>query len=220
VTCAAGDDTVQTYMNRTPEGVDGRDSDDNEDVEATWTGWTELTPVTRNDAAQTSNAMLIKMPNHDQNYGDTNVNTAPICGVQSIKTRQQRKVKAARRALTENEQTDEAADEDIEFNRLAKIKTFDDATPMLGQAASPGDDFRIAQQADKTLEMYWNRAKAGSSEFTIVDGLLYKRLPGNDFADSDYTLVLPELYQDQVMRMGHDTQFSVTSSHLSFGFPK
>jgi len=88
-------------------------------------------------------------------------------GVQSIKTRQQSRLEAARRELTENEQTDKAADEDAEFHRLAKIKTFDDVTQMLCQASSPDDDFRTAQQADKTLLTYWNRAKAGSSEFVI-----------------------------------------------------
>ena len=86
VTRGAGDDTVQKYTNRTSEGgsptdVDGVDSDDSEDIEATSTGRTRLTPVTRNDAAQTSNAMVIEMPNHDENYGETNLNTAPVRGV-------------------------------------------------------------------------------------------------------------------------------------------
>ena len=163
---------VQSYTDRTPEGgsptdVDGVDSDDSDDEEETWTGWTKLTPVTTNDAAQTGNATVIKMPNLDENYDDTNVGTAPIRAVQTVKTRQQSRLEAARRELTENEQTDKAADEDAEFHRLAKIKTFDDVTQMLCQASSPDDDFRTAQQADKTLLTYWNRAKAGSSEFVI-----------------------------------------------------
>jgi len=213
VTRGTGDDMVQSYTDRTPEGgsptdVDGVDSNDSDDEEATWTGWTKLTPVTTNDAAQTGNATVIKMPNLDENYDDTNVSTAPICAVQTIKTRQQSRLEATHREVTENEQRDDTADEDAEFHRLTKIKTSDDETPMLNQESSPDEDFRTAQQIDKSLLTYWNRAEAGSSQFVIVDGLLYKKLPNNDFADSDYTLVLPELYQDQVMRMGHDTEFS------------
>jgi len=43
-------------------------------------------------------------------------------------------------------------------------------------------DFSQAQRDDKSLEAYWTRAKAGSNEFKIIHGLLYKRM--DDTVDS------------------------------------
>jgi len=55
------------------------------------------------------------------------------------------------------------------------------AIPSLAaRVIAPSRDFKIAQDADRRLDSFRTRASAGSIEYRIVDGLLYKRtMPGN-----------------------------------------
>ena len=55
------------------------------------------------------------------------------------------------------------------------------------------DKFRECQRNEKPLQILWHRAQAGSREFKVVNGLLYKvaTSPGAA-ADSERLLVLPE----------------------------
>jgi len=58
-------------------------------------------------------------------------------------------------------------------------------------------DFRRAQNADKALDSYRTRAEAGSREYVIKDGLLFKRArPNATTTDPTYVLVLLKSHRD------------------------
>jgi len=97
----------------------------------------------------------------------------------------------------------------MEFKRLTNIDMNDDETdeqPILTQYIH--NEFRDAQINDSLLSSYWTRAKAGSSDFVIRNGLLFKRTPPNVATDKDYLLVVPKAYERQVLEMGHDSKYS------------
>jgi len=70
------------------------------------------------------------------------------------------------------------------FTDMARIDISDNVTPDRQETGidCSSTDFRQAQRDDKSLEAYWTRAKAGSNEFKIIHGLLYKRM--DDTVDS------------------------------------
>ena len=73
-------------------------------------------------------------------------------------------------------------------------------------------EFRQSQGADSGLQSYWTRAAAGSADFCIINGLLYKRaLTGGYVTDSGYLLVIPESHEREIIRMAHD---SLLGAHL------
>ena len=81
-----------------------------------------------------------------------------------------------------------------------------DEQPILTQYIH--NEFRDGQINDSSLCSYWTRAKAGSSDFVIRNGLLFKRTPPNVATDKDYLLVVPKAYERQVLEMGHDSKYS------------
>ena len=75
-------------------------------------------------------------------------------------------------------------------------------------------EFKRAQDADKGLDSYRTRALAGSSEYRIIDGLLYKRAsPDASAINGGYVLVLPNCYERETIRLAHS---SLLGGHLGF----
>ena len=54
----------------------------------------------------------------------------------------------------------------------------------------------------------WTRAKAGSSEFRIINGLLYRVTPPNVQSTQEFLLVVPQPYRLELIRMAHDNPFA------------
>jgi len=61
------------------------------------------------------------------------------------------------------------------------------------------------------LEALWTRAKAGSNEFKILDGLLYRWIEDNVNAMRKYALVVPAVYCRQLLMLAHDDK---TDGHM------
>jgi len=76
-----------------------------------------------------------------------------------------------------NEQKSANYEEDIRkaLHKLAHIDVLDvDETKQRRLLQIDANDFRLQQQTDTTLHSYFVRAKSGSAEFVIQNGLLYK----------------------------------------------
>ena len=83
----------------------------------------------------------------------------------------------------------------------------------MGDGANSEDarqsQFAQAQLNDETLKHLWLRAKAGSSELCIINGLLYKRVPASvSNSMYEYALVLPSDYQRETISLAHDKLLS------------
>ena len=86
---------------------------------------------------------------------------------------------------------------------VTEINGSDECQPISAGAA----EFREAQVNDPTLSAWWTRAKAGSGEYRIINGLLYKSTPPNVQSTNDYLLVVPQQYRTELIHMAHDTPF-------------
>jgi len=68
--------------------------------------------------------------------------------------------------------------------------------------------FAEAQQNDKSLSSYWQRAKEGSTEFLIIRNLLHKRkAPGGNAVGNEFALVVPQIYENEILEMAHTHPF-------------
>jgi len=72
------------------------------------------------------------------------------------------------------------------------------------QRTQTAGDFMRAQLNDRSLESFWIRAKAGSAEFCIISGLLYRCNPENLNSMYEFSLVIPEGYRKQLLEVAHD----------------
>ena len=98
------------------------------------------------------------------------------------------------------------------FRRLSDIDTGDIGDEMDEHHKSNSTEFAQAQLSDETLRHLWIKAKAGSSEFIVRDGLLYKGVEANVITSTyDYALVVPTKYQREVIHLAHD---ALLSRHL------
>jgi len=110
--------------------------------------------------------------------------------------------------VTEN---DDITDGDIDnvITDLSNIDVSDCETLTENVAASDTEtarNFRRAQDADKTLDSYRTRALAGSREYIIKDGLLYKRASlSATTTDPTYVLVLPKSHETETIRAAHSS---------------
>jgi len=116
--------------------------------------------------------------------------------------------------VTENDdRTDDTLDGDIDnvSTDFSNIDVSDCETLTENVTASDTEaarDFRRAQDADKTLDSYRTRALAGSQEYMIKDGLLFKRaLPSATTTDPTYVLVLPKSHETETIRAAHSNLF-------------
>jgi len=83
---------------------------------------------------------------------------------------------------------------------------------VVGPQTEISREFKSAQDADKSLDVYGTRASLGSDDFRVIDGLLHRRAPPSSTAgNGDYVLVLPESYQKETIRVAHS---SLLGGHL------
>jgi len=86
----------------------------------------------------------------------------------------------------------------------------DDVVTRLETNAS--QSFKKAQDEDQTLKSYRVRARAGSSEYIIADGLLYRRASSNvNVTYASYVLIVPQAYERETIRAAHS---SLLGGHL------
>ena len=68
--------------------------------------------------------------------------------------------------------------------------------------------FAEDQQNDKGLAIYWQRAETGSSEFVVIDKLLYKRKTFGGLANGEsHSLVVPKSYETEIIKAAHSHPF-------------
>jgi len=79
---------------------------------------------------------------------------------------------------------------DIEDCTQAKTAVFDDKFRSVD-----ANEFRQAQCTDKTLEVYWTRAKSGSDEFKVIHGLLYRCISSQANSLHEFALAVPQAYR-------------------------
>ena len=102
---------------------------------------------------------------------------------------------------------------DIEQCKQAKTANIDDKF----RRSVDANEFRQAQRTDKTLEVYWTRAKSGSNEFKVINGLLYRRIGSQANSLHDFALAVPEAYRQDLLFMAHD---SLAGAHLGINKTK
>jgi len=83
-------------------------------------------------------------------------------------------------------------------------------------AISTSDKVRAEQRNCKTLQALWTRARAGSIEDRIFDGLLYRQIEDNVNATRLYALVVPAVYCRQHLMLAHDDK---TGGHVGVKKP-
>ena len=69
------------------------------------------------------------------------------------------------------------------------------------------DDFRKQQQVDSSLQAYWTRAKAGSTDFVIHNDLLYRKAYPNVNTTNEYNLVVPTKFRSELISLAHDNLY-------------
>jgi len=95
---------------------------------------------------------------------------------------------------------------DIQHEDVTQTETHGDANRDRAQR------FKLDQQTDGGLQVYWTRAKLGSTEFTIRSDLLYRRASMHSGVTNDgYVLVLPRSHESETIRLAHD---SLLGGHL------
>ena len=109
-------------------------------------------------------------------------------------------------------QTDDGRDLQQTLNDMAAIDLSENAKPDRERAdvKSTSDKFRTEQRNCKTLQALWTRAKAGSKQYKIIDGLLYRQTEDEN-ATRDYALVVPAVYCRQLLILAHDDK---TGGHV------
>ena len=118
---------------------------------------------------------------------------------------------ANKKADEQTDQTEtnkiEPTDEEIRktLHELAQIDVSDvHETKRRRLMQIDANDFRLQQQTDTTLHSYFVRAKSGSAEFVIQNGLLYKKALPNVNTTNEYLLVVPNKYRNELISLTHD----------------
>jgi len=82
----------------------------------------------------------------------------------------------------------------------------------MGPETGTAFEFKHAQDSDNGLDSYRTTALAGSNEYHIIEGLLYKRARlGDTMNNGGYVLVLPAVYEREAIRLAHS---SLWGGHL------
>ena len=66
------------------------------------------------------------------------------------------------------------------------------------------EEFLEAQRGDKSLEVYFTRAAAGSEEFKVIRGLLYRKQGDRINSLEQCALAVPLKYRKQLLFLAHD----------------
>ena len=69
------------------------------------------------------------------------------------------------------------------------------------------NEFQKAQQTDPALQDHWTRAKAGTSNFRVINGLLYKLAPPHILTEHEYLLVVPQKFTQEIIELAHDSEY-------------
>ena len=92
--------------------------------------------------------------------------------------------------------TQQAVDELCEID-ISSIN--DNATTEIDSSA----EFAHRQKQDPELTDLWIKARQGRAELTIINGLLYRRIPVNISGENEFALVVPKDYQQQIIHAAH-----------------
>ena len=109
-------------------------------------------------------------------------------------------------------QTDDGRDLQQTLSDMCAIDLSENAKPDRERAdvKSTSDKFRTEQRNCKTLQALWTRAKVGSKQYKIIDGLLYRQTEDEN-ATREYALVVPTVYCRQLLMLAHDDK---TGGHV------
>ena len=64
-------------------------------------------------------------------------------------------------------------------------------------------EFALEQKTDPTLQHLWVKAQTGSSKLSVIEGLLYRKVPVNIPSMHEYALVVPSKFQSDLIHMAH-----------------
>lgn len=95
-----------------------------------------------------------------------------------------------------------SGDVDAEFARLSSME-WDENRDAIQQALTQPTEFMTAQRSDSSLQSWWSRARQGSTELVIRDGVLYKQRLSGTRADNELLLVVPTQYRKQILECAH-----------------
>ena len=101
-------------------------------------------------------------------------------------------------------------DTDAAFQNLANIDMSDNEEVQM-QRERIATEFAKAQRTDATLQVGWTRARRGSQEFKVINGLLYKRTQNDTNTVEDYALAVPQKYRDELLAVSHNC---ITAGHV------
>jgi len=70
-------------------------------------------------------------------------------------------------------------------------------------------EFAHEQETDPTLRHLWVKAQTGSSEFSVIEGFLYRKVPVNIPSMHEYALVVHNSkFQSDLIHMAHSNPLS------------
>lgn len=105
--------------------------------------------------------------------------------------------------------TPELNDQDrtlTEFGRI-DISALTDI-PTKTDTNTTSTEFALEQKSDPALLDLWTKAQGSSSELCIIDGLLYRRTPSYVSSEHEFALVVPEKFQNAIIRIAHSAPMS------------
>jgi len=76
------------------------------------------------------------------------------------------------------------------MQRLGRIDTSDNE--LHNDTDTTHTDFKEEQKADSTLADTWHKAELEASWLTVMDGLLYRKIPDHVDSETGWALVLPK----------------------------
>ena len=93
---------------------------------------------------------------------------------------------------------------DTAIRKLAEIDMTDNEQTAANQTDERlQTEFKSCQQEDPALQHLWQMARKNSEQMKIINGLLYRRVPGHVLAVDEYALVVPAHYEIDVIRAAH-----------------
>ena len=107
---------------------------------------------------------------------------------------------------------DKCNDTDNTLKELGRVDISDlhDAKIQM-QRRDKASDFARQQREDATLKIFWHRAEQVSTEFRVINDLLYKRLKPDATSMEDFALVVPTNFRRDLLMVSHDT---MAAGHL------
>ena len=118
---------------------------------------------------------------------------------------------------SESDQVAQPANHDYNttLNEMYQIDVSDNEM-LSGQDAIPFgcEEFFEAQRGERSLGVYFARAAAGSGEFKVIRGLLYRKQSDRINSLEQYALAVPLKYRKQLLFLAHDHPCSLSLIHI------